>query len=241
MTRSNGRGGTTTQVVRSEGAPVREPLLLAEDVRLAAGEVLDRAFQLPVPPLGPATLEADDAGMDWTLEAKLDIEGGLDSRIETPVVVAQPNALLRAGVLSLAELALYDAADSSADGVSATIALKPMPLVCGEPFEGELRLAIPGSLRLQEVRVELRVRIEATVSQGEGEELTAWSAAVTGPGELGGSQVLDVRGTLPDRPLPSSELPHGRASATVHVILARAWATDTHLVRDVAIATTHEL
>ena len=228
VTRTDGQGHTTTQVVRSEGEPVREPVRIAEGVRLAAGEVLDQTFQLPVPPLGPASLEADDAGMDWTLEAKLDIEGGLDSSIETPVVVAQPTALLRAGAVPVGEFALYAAADSSADGVAATIQLEPMPLVCGEPFEGELRLAIPGSLRLQEVRVELRVRVEATVSQGEHEELTVWSAAVAGPGELGGSQAFAVRATLPTarfrrascrtaarpRPCTSSSPGHGRSIPT---------------------------
>jgi hypothetical protein len=36
-------------------------------------------------------------------------------------------------------------------------------------------------------------------------------------------------------------LPHGRSDAQLHVILARAWAPDTHLVRDVAICSTIEL
>lgn len=241
VTRSDGQGHTHTEVVRSEGEPVREPVLVGQDVVLAAGEVLDRTFQLPVPSLGPATLEADDAGMDWTLEAKLDIEGGFDSHIEAPVVIAQPTALLRAGVVTLAELALYDAADSAADGVTARIKLSPMPLVCGEAFDGELTLTLPRALRVQEVRVELRVRIEATVSQGEQEELTIWSGTVAGAGDLDGPQAFALHGVLADTPLPSIELPHGRASATMHVILAKAWAVDTHLVRDVAIATTREL
>ena len=41
--------------------------------------------------------------------------------------------------------------------------------------------------------------------------------------------------------LPTSRLPHGKADAQFHVILAKAWAQDTHLVRDIAICSTTEL
>jgi hypothetical protein len=40
--------------------------------------------------------------------------------------------------------------------------------------------------------------------------------------------------------LPSIDLPHGRARAEFHVILAQAWAPDIHYVRAVAVATTAE-
>ena len=52
---------------------------------------------------------------------------------------------------------------------------------------------------------------------------------------------LDVAGVLGDRPLPTIELRHGRAHAEFHVILARAWARDPHLVRGVAVATTRDV
>ena len=52
---------------------------------------------------------------------------------------------------------------------------------------------------------------------------------------------LPISGELGPRPLPTVELPHGKAQATFNVILARAWALDTHLVRDVTIATTREI
>ena len=69
----------------------------------------------------------------------------------------------------------------------------------------------------------------------------AWSAVLAPGGTYQGTVGFDVQGTLDARPLPTIELPHGRAQATFRVILARAWATDTHLVRDVTIATTTEL
>ncbi|HYN70500.1 MAG TPA: hypothetical protein VEX41_09860 [Candidatus Eisenbacteria bacterium] len=52
---------------------------------------------------------------------------------------------------------------------------------------------------------------------------------------------LSIAGTLPPRPLPTIELPHGRTDATFRVTLAKALAADAHLVRDVALATTADL
>jgi hypothetical protein len=238
---TDGQGHTSTQVVRTEADPVREPVVLASPIELAAGEPLERRFQLPVPPDGPASLEADDAGMAWVLEAKLDVEGSFDSSVEAPVVVAQPTALLRAGAVRLGERALYDEADASANEVAATIRLAPMPLVCGEPFSGTLTLTPAGAMNLQEIRAELRIGVEATVSQGESETVIAWSGQLAPEGRLDGGRMIELSGLLPTRPLPSIDLPHGTASATFHVILARAFATDTHLARDVAIATTREV
>lgn len=240
-TRPTAQGQTTTEVVRTEAAPINEPVVLAAPVSLAPGEPLDQTFQLPVPPIGPASLDAEDAGMTWTLKAKLDIEGGLDSEIEAPVVVAQPTALLRAGAVRVAEYALYDEADASAGDGTASIRLTPMPLVCGEPFSGTVQMTVGDLPRLQEVRAELRIVVEATVSQGEREEVTAWSGLLAPVGEIGGARSFAISGLLPDRPLPSIELPHGRTSATFHVILALAWQPDVHFVRDVAIATTREV
>lgn len=241
VTRTDADGHVTTEVVRSTAEPIREPVRLEDGVTLAPGEVLERPFEVPVPPLGPASLDAEDAGMAWTFEAKLDIEGGLDSRVERPVTVAQPIGLLRAGAVHLGEFALYDRVDVAAGGVTGAIQLRPVPLVCGEPFSGRLELHVPGRLRLQEIRAELRIRVEATVSEGEHQEVTAWAATVAPGGDLSGDAGFDVSGLLPSVALPSSELPHGRANATFHVILAVAWSPDTHLQRDVAIATTSEV
>jgi hypothetical protein len=241
VTTHGANGTSSTRVVTSREEVLREPVRVHGPLHLAAGEAWTASFEQPVPGMGPATLIADDAGLEWSFEAKLDIPGGLDSSIEHAVVVAQPTALLRAGAVHVGEFALYEQADSAADGVTGTIKLEPMPLVCGAPFTGRLELAIPGSVNVQEIRAELRVKIEATVSQGEEETVTAWSGQLAPAGAYQGSIGLDVAGALDPRPLPTIELPHGRAQATFHVILARAWALDTHLARDVTIATTSEL
>jgi hypothetical protein len=52
---------------------------------------------------------------------------------------------------------------------------------------------------------------------------------------------MAFNGELPKLWLPTIRLPHGKADAEFHVILAKAWAQDIHLVRDVAIASTTEL
>jgi hypothetical protein len=64
---------------------------------------------------------------------------------------------------------------------------------------------------------------------------------VAGEDDLVGDREFPIAGTLPPTPIPSIELPHGRTRASFHVILDRPWALDTHLSRDVAIATTSEI
>jgi hypothetical protein len=241
VTTQGANGTSSTRVVTTREELLREPVQVHGPLLIAEGETWTATFEQPVPGIGPATLVADDAGLDWAFEAKLDIPGGLDSSIEHAVIVAQPTALLRAGAVHVGEFALYEQADSAADGITGTIKLEPMPLVCGEPFAGRLQLSLPGQLKLQEVRAELRVQVEATVSQGEKETVTAWSGIVAPAGSYQGSVGLDIAGTIDARPLPTIELPHGRAQATFHAILARPWALDTHLARDVTIATTSEL
>jgi hypothetical protein len=241
VTRTDAQGNTHTEVVTSREEHRRVPVNLHGPLSLGAGETWQAAFELPVPPMGPASLEADDAGLEWTVEAKLDVEGGFDSRLEAPIIVAQPTALLRAGAVAVGAFGLYESADVAADGIAGSIHLDPVPLVCGEPFSGRLRLGLPGSLKLQEIRVELRVEVEATVANGERETITAWGGQLAAAGSFGGTIDLPVAGTLDARPLPTVDLPHGRATATFHVILARAWAPDVHLVRDIALATTREL
>lgn len=240
-TTSDGRGHTTTRVVTSTADAVRVPVQVSGPLRLDAGRPFERGFELPVPPLGPASLEADDLGLDWTIEAKLDIDDGFDSRIERAVAVAQPTALLHAGVVRLGEFALYDSVDVGDDDVAGSIELHPAPLVCGEAFTGTATIRASGSIRLQEIRAELRVTVKATVSGGEEEEITAWIGQLAPTTELSGSQTFAIAGELPPRPLPTIELPHGRTDATFRLILAKALAADIHLVRDVAIATTLEL
>jgi hypothetical protein len=241
VTDRNANGTTSTRVVTKREELRRVPEILHGPLHLAAGERWETSFDLPVPPLGPATLDAEDAGLEWRFEAKLDIDDAFDSSTERPVVIAQPTALLRAGSVDVGQFALYESADVAADGVTGAIEFEPMPLVTGESFEGRIRLQVGDRVKLQEIRAELRVDVEATVSEGEKATITAWSSVLAPEAEYHGSIDLPISGQLGPRPLPTVELPHGTAQATFHVILARAWAVDTHLVRDVTIATTREL
>ena len=240
-TRRDANGTTSTEIVTSRDELRRVPEILHGPLHLAAGERWATPFDLPVPPMGPASLDATEAGLEWRFEAKLDIDNSLDSSTERPVVIAQPTALLRAGSVHVGQFALYEGADVAADGVTGSIELEPMPLVTGESFEGRIRLQVGERTKLQEIRAELRVRVEATVASGREETITAWSAVLAPEAEYHGSIDLPITGELGPRPLPTVELPHGRAQATLHVVLARAWSLDTHLVRDVTIATTREL
>jgi Arrestin (or S-antigen), N-terminal domain len=245
-THSDGQGHTTTTVVTSRSDVTHEPVQLRGEVHLGEGGTLATDFELPVPADAPASLHADDAGLDWTVEAKLDVPGGVDSRIERAVVVAQPTALLRAGAVPLGEFALYESVDATADESKASIELKPAPLVCGAPFTGRITLRAASNTKVRGVRGELRVHVQATVSAGGSQTITLWTAQLAGTPvgdsqDIAGDQSFEIRGTLPAMPVPSIELPHGRTNAEFHVILDRPFAPDTHLQRDVAIATTAEI
>jgi hypothetical protein len=145
------------------------------------------------------------------------------------------------GNTSTRQFALYESADVAADGATGSIGFESMPLVTGRPFRGRLQLELGDGTKLQGIRAELRVEVTATVSGGRHETVTNWAAQLAPEGAFAGSVAIDIAGDLGPRPLPTIELPHGKALATFHVILARAWAPDTHLVRDVTIATTSEL
>ena len=233
--------GTTSSHTETHHAELRRlPVMLAGPGTYAASETSELPIEVPVPPLGPATFEASVASLTWRLEVKLDVPG-LDPDVTADVVVLQPTALLRAGVVDVAQFALYPSADVASGDATGSISLDPMPLCVGAPFGGLLAIAT-GRQKLQEVRLELRQHVDVTAMSGRSEDITLWTSRLAGEGEFGGNDAATAfDGALPDRWLPTMRLPNSRADAQFHVILAKAWAQDTHLVRDVAICSTTEL
>jgi hypothetical protein len=216
---------------------------LAGPVRLVRGQPETWRAPFDVPALGPATFEGEELRCDWILEAKVDLPMRLDERTETTVWVAQPRALLKAGVVDTGQYGLFEEAPANVDAYPAQIRLDPVPICLGEPFSGSFTVETPEPIEVQEVRLELRVHAEVTRSGGHQEEITVQRGRlVTDAGRFGGSFATHAF-TADAMPawLPSIDLPHGRARATFHVVLARAWAQDIHYVRDVALATTREL
>ena len=239
-TTTDAGGHPTTHTVTSTAELPRVPVELSGPLHLARGETRSWPVQLPVPGLGPASVEATVLSVAWTVEAKLD-RPGFDSRIEAPVWIVQPVALLRAGVVHVGEFALYPEADAAVDDLTAAIELDPLPLCSCAPFRGHVTLRTGHPRRLQEIRAEIRVHVEATVSSGKDEWLTAWAAPIVTALAFDAEHRLDFEGMLADAALPTIETAHGRTSAYFHLILATAFARDPHLVRDVSIATTLEL
>ena len=185
---------------------------------------------------------AEDAGVDWTVEAKLDREGGFDSGIEVPVRVHQPVALLRAGVVPVGQFALFgEAGGDDAGDLAGSVELDPVPLAAGSPFAGRVVLRTASPVSVRSIRGELKVRVEATVGGGLEETLTAWSAPIAGALTVGDGMAFDIAGVLEAGVPPTVELPHGRVSARFELILDRALRPDLRLGRDVAVATTLEL
>ncbi len=241
VTTTDAQGHTHTERRTGHQDLPPEPVQASGPLELDAGDTREVAFQLPAPALGPPTVVAEMAGIDWSVEAKLDIEGRKDSSLEAPVRLVQPVALLRAGVVRVGEFALYPSADVAGGGLTGSIALDPVPLGAGSPFTGRVTLRSSGSASVRAVRAALRVKVKATVSGGLDETITAWDGQLAGPGDLEGEQVFELAGTVDPAAPPTAELPHGRVWATFEVILDRPWARDAHLVRDVALASTLEL
>jgi hypothetical protein len=239
VTDSEGHSHTETRTAAADLPHV--PVQLSGPTTFAPGESRDYAFQIPVPSLGPATFQGTELEVEWTLQAKLDVPG-FDPNVDLPIVILQPTALLRAGVVTVAEFALYAAADGEADGIKGSIWLDPSPLCVGTPFKGRLELETGAARKVQEVRLELRVRAQATVAGGRAETITLWTAQLAGEGDFGGGAMsFSFESVVPERWLPTIETPHGRADAQFHVVIAMAWARDPHLVRDVAICSTTEI
>jgi hypothetical protein len=119
--------------------------------------------------------------------------------------------------------------------------LDPVPLCVGSAFGGLVSISTEAT-KLQEIRLELRMKVKADVTSGLEEEITIWTGQIAAEGAFGGAdKAMPFNGELPSTWLPTTRLPHGLADAQFHVILARAWAPDTHLVRDIAICSTTEL
>jgi hypothetical protein len=241
VTTSDGKTTTTTVHTGRDELPL-VPVRLTGPVTLVAGETRELPFELPGPPLGPPTVLAENAGVDWTVEVKLDREGGFDAGIEVPVRVNQPVALLRAGVVPVGEFALYGSAEGDAEGdLAGTAALDPVPLASGRPFTGRVTLRTASPVSVRSVRAELKVHVEATVAGGLEDTLTAWSSTIAGPMELTGEHAFELQGVLDAGVPPTVDLPHGRVSARFELILDRPLRPDLRLGRDVAVATTLEL
>ncbi|HEY8921029.1 MAG TPA: hypothetical protein VIN32_00185 [Candidatus Limnocylindria bacterium] len=240
--RTEGTGSTAHRVTRTGVEELaRIEAEIAGGQRFVRGQPVSWHVSFDVPELGPATFEGDVLRCDWTLEANIDLPMGLDPRVEETVHVAQPMALLRAGVIDTGQFGLFETAPVNVDALPAQIRLKPVPVSLQSPFEGAFTVEA-GVGTVQEVRLELRLVSEVTVRGGHHDEIVAWRGVLAGPRQFGGALAehpftAEATGEW----LPSVDLPHGRARGQFHVILAQEWAPDIHYVRDVALATTTEL
>jgi hypothetical protein len=244
FSRTEGTGSSAHRVTKTGVEELaRIEVQLAGALRLVKGQPVTWHFTFEVPPLGPASFEGEALRCDWTLEASIDVPMGLDPRLEATVHVAQPMALLRAGVTDTGQYGLYEEAPANLDALPAQIRLRPVPISLQDPFEGAFTVEMAGKGEVQEVRLELRIRSEVTVSGGHHDEIVAWRGVLQpGPGLFGGPLAEHpFRGEASGAWLPTLDLPHGRSRAEFHVILAQAWAPDIHYRRDVAVATTSQL
>ena len=146
--------------------------------RMAAGQPLQWGLDLEAPGLGPATFEGEELRCDWILEAKVDLPMKQDERLETSVHMAQPTALLNAGVVATGQYGLFEEAPTNVDAFPAQVRLEPVPLCLLEPFAGSFTVETDEPIEVQEVRLELRVKVHGHVSRrtGRGDPGAAWPA-----------------------------------------------------------------
>jgi len=159
------------------------------------------------------------------VEANVDVPMGLDPRVERSVKVAQPMALLRAGVIDTGQYGLFEEAPANLDARPAQIRLEPVPVSLQSAFEGAFTVETGDPLALEEVRLELRVSAQVTVSGGHHEEIVAWRGMLM-PGPVrrradvpsiprrGGRRLAAVdRPAARPRPRPLSRHPGTRLGA----------------------------
>jgi hypothetical protein len=240
---SAGPDGTTS--IRHVTRTVEEELhrgdfSLAGPGRLAAGQPQSWTFSLDVPGLGPATFEGEELRCDWIVEAKVDLPMAIDERFAAHVRVAQPTALLRAGVIDTGQYGLFEEAPTNVDAFPAQIRLDPVPLVLGQAFRGHFTVQTAEAIEVQEVRLELRVHARVLHRGGRQEEILVQHGRLQAQANRFGGEFAThpFEADAIDAWLPSVDLPHGTARGAFHVILARSWAPDIHYVREVALATT---
>jgi hypothetical protein len=239
----NGTGQTRSVTHTDHHEIHRLDFPLSGPVSMAAGQLQTWRFEVEVPGLGPATFEGEELRCDWTLETKVDLPMRRDEREVRTIRVAQPTALLKAGVVDTGQYGLFEEAPTNLDAYPAQIRLEPVPICLGEAFSGSFTVETAESIEVQEVRLELRVHAQVSVSGGHREEIAVQHGRLEADARRFGGAFAVHRFTADavDGWLPSIDLPHGTARAVFHVILARAWAPDIHYVRDIALATTRAL
>jgi hypothetical protein len=222
---------------------VRLEVEVAGPTHFTRGEPRSWQATFDVPGLGPASFEGEALRCDWTLEAKVDVRMSIDELVEQAVAVAQPMALLRAGVLDTGMYGLFEEAPVNQDAHPAQVRLEPVPICLQAAFGGSFTVETAEPIAVQEVRLELRVQAEVTVPGGHREEITLWRGDLAAASQVFGGSLTEhaFEAGAPGAWTPSIDLPHGRARGQFHVILALAWEPDIHYVRDVALATTSEL
>jgi Arrestin (or S-antigen), N-terminal domain len=244
-TTPSGRGAMTTRTVEVTGTAEvgRVEVDLAGPGSLPAGKEARWEWSVHVPDLGPATFEAEVLRCEWELRVTVDRPMASDAELRVPVRVAQPTALLDAGVVDVGEYGLFDEAPVNVDAHPAQLRLQPVPICVTEPFSGAVTLETESPVSVQEVRLELRVHARVTVSGGMEEEIVVSHGRLEAQDGTFGGPLATHRfsADAPGAWLPTIDLPHGQARAAFHVILARAWARDVHYVRDVALSSTTTL
>ncbi|MET0772083.1 MAG: hypothetical protein ABWZ82_03280 [Candidatus Limnocylindrales bacterium] len=194
---STGTGGTASRSAASQTiswvevhGSVIEELTFTQPVLpviLAPGELVEAAFTIPAPRLGPASAHAGTAIVAWAVEARWDIAMGSDERVAALVPVGQHPDLLRSGAVTLPSGALFDLVDDE----GARLSVDPLPpLAAGSQVT--LGIAWPDAPGGRSARIELTTDVKSSVGlsvtslslPAEGEALAGTQVAIQLPADL---------------------------------------------------------
>jgi hypothetical protein len=246
--RTNRSGSMSSNSREDTNDIVRQDVPLDGPNRYPARQPVQRNFQLAVPPMAPPTFESSNLGVKWRLEVRLDT-GGRDPSTEQPVIILEPAGRVASQRAGLPVAPRFDGTD---DGRPYAVWLDPAPLILGAPFSGAIDLTQP--LEGGDVRVELKVDVEAGSGFGTVGSLT--SAIILGSGDSNSHESVVVwrgpvspgvgaagwyryvfQGTLPQTPVPTLDVPHGKAHATFALVVPRRMRPDVRYAREIALAT----
>ena len=242
QTTTDAKGQVHTETHTASQDLPKVPVAVMGATQIGAGAQHDIAFQVPVPALGPATFDATELGVDWSLGANLDV-AGFDPGVVLPV--------------------RHPAADGAAAGGrrrrGAVRAVRRgrrgrrRPARIDPPRTGPAvrRGAVPRHADDAGRRVTTgaggpaRTARHGPVDGGRrsiGDDHAVGRSAGRMPASTAARRPPRMPSASSSRPGPADDrTAHGRADAAFHLVVAIAWARDPHLVRDVAICSTTEI
>jgi hypothetical protein len=227
----------------ADGHRMRRTAVLAElpahldgPLSFVAGksETWDLAFSLG----GNAPSSGGDpefVACEWILEFTIARRLRFDAKFVQPIIVGQPSARLKAGVIEESELSRAEESTASSGPVSVTFVPQPTPLNLASASRIDLAVR-NGGVPISGNGMRLEVYVRGRSTNGDAREWVIWSETRTlSPLPLG---VTQLRYNLPavSEPCADMDLPHGWYRGALRFIVDIPYGPDVVVGRDLCLA-----